>query len=479
MSQSRLKRGLEGLSSRISAAGVCLLIATTAGPTLAGPITPGATIVQVHAASRFFEGPSWDPLTARLYFSSLTGDGELFRLSPPTTVDLWLDDTQGINGTFLANDGRLLCAQGNTRRIVSMRIGADGPEDPVVLAHDPAWNAPNDLCQVPNGDIYFTTPDFATGTTSRVYRLNLGGAATPVIADMPLCNGLISSLSGDTLYVSDSQMKWWRSYPVNADGSVGAGSVFFDPSTSNQNDPDGMTIDELGNLYFAGRGGFWIVSPDGQQLDMVAVPEFVTNLTFGGVEGRTLYITCDGKLYSLAMEVRGGRWYNVPEENQPPAVAAGSDLVTSSQTYTAVLHGTADDDGLPNPPGVLVVMWSKLAGPGSVVFSAPTSIDTAATFSAVGTYTLQLLAYDGIRSATDHLTVVVQRTGDLDNDTDVDQTDIALFHDCLTGPDAGPRASGCEMADFDTDQDVDQADFGILQRCMSGGGTTSDPDCAG
>ena len=40
-------------------------------------------------------------------------------------------------------------------------------------------------------------------------------------------------------------------------------------------------------------------------------------------DGRTLYITCDGKLYSLAMEVRGGRWADVPNNNQPPTADAG------------------------------------------------------------------------------------------------------------------------------------------------------------
>lgn len=442
-------------------------------------IAPGASLVQVHADSRFFEGPSWNPLAERLYFSSLTGNGQLFRLSPPSSVALWMDNTHRINGTWLANDGRLLCAQGDTRRILSLRIGPDGPEDPITLAENPAWNAPNDLCQTPGGDIYFTTPDFGSRTTSRVYRLSPSGSVTAVVTDMPLCNGVINSLDGQKLYVSDSHMKWWRSYPVNPDGSVGAGSVFFNPPVPNQNDPDGMTIDELGNLYFAGRGGFWIVSPAGQQLEMVPVPEFVTNLTFGGIDGRTLYVTCDGKLYSLAMEVRGGPWHGVPDNNQPPLVNAGPDRVISSLHPTLPLEGTVTDDGLPDPPAKTTIMWSKLSGPGSVSFSNPSVTDTSATFSTVGTYTLQLLAFDGIRSATDDIEITVRRVADLDGDADVDQADTTAFFNCITGPDSGPPAAACVLADIDSDHDVDQADFGYLQRCLSGNGTASDPACAG
>jgi len=68
-----------------------------------------------------------------------------------------------------------------------------------------------------------------------------------------------------------------------------------------------MTIDKMNNLYFAGLGGVWIVSPAGKQLGFIAVPEFCSNLTFGGADGRTLYITCLKKVYSLVMSVQGSR----------------------------------------------------------------------------------------------------------------------------------------------------------------------------
>jgi gluconolactonase len=68
-----------------------------------------------------------------------------------------------------------------------------------------------------------------------------------------------------------------------------------------------MTIDERGNLYFTGLGGVWIVSPTGQQLDMINVPIYnCSNICFGGPENKTLYITCQDKVYSLDMVVRGG-----------------------------------------------------------------------------------------------------------------------------------------------------------------------------
>jgi hypothetical protein len=75
------------------------------------------------------------------------------------------------------------------------------------------------------------------------------------------------------------------------------------------------------------------------------------------------------------------------------------------------------------------------------------------------------------------LTAVAPAPGDFDGDGDVDDTDLATFESCGSGP-AIPYASGCEDADFDTDSDVDQADFGVFQRCISGEDTAAEPDCA-
>jgi hypothetical protein len=57
---------------------------------------------------------------------------------------------------------------------------------------------------------------------------------------------------------------------------------------------------------------------------------------------------------------------------------------------------------------------------------------------------------------------------DLDLDGDVDQGDFGLLQACVTGPNIGPPAAGCEKADLDGDGDIDQSDFGLLQRQLGG-----------
>ncbi|MCC6166268.1 MAG: IPT/TIG domain-containing protein [Caldilineaceae bacterium] len=92
--------------------------------------------------------------------------------------------------------------------------------------------------------------------------------------------------------------------------------------------------------------------------------------------------------------------------NQPPSVNAGPDQTITSPAQ-ALLSGTASDDGLPNPPGVVALQWSKVDGPGDVTFDSPNTGATAAGFTATGEYVLRLTADDGALSAWDEVTVTV------------------------------------------------------------------------
>ena len=209
---------------------------------------------------------------------------------------------------FLAHDGRLLGAQSSGHRVISYGVGPSGLIDPKVLLEDKSLSQPNDLCEAPNGDIYFTDPDGKNPKNSGVYLLAKNGKSKKIITDLVSPNGIKTSRDGRTLYVSDSEQKLWRSYPILGDGSVGPGKTIFEPKTENKASPDGLTLDERGNLYFTGRGGVWVTDADGKELGLIEIPEFASNVAFGGADGKTLFITCDKKVYSLAMTVRGAEW---------------------------------------------------------------------------------------------------------------------------------------------------------------------------
>jgi hypothetical protein len=96
--------------------------------------------------------------------------------------------------------------------------------------------------------------------------------------------------------------------------------------------------------------------------------------------------------------------------NQPPSVAIASPANGSTISLPAGLLLTASvrDDALPSPPTTISLTWSKLAGPGAVVFSAPSSLSTNATFSLPGSYILRCTASDGVLSATSDISIEVR-----------------------------------------------------------------------
>ena len=99
----------------------------------------------------------------------------------------------------------------------------------------------------------------------------------------------------------------------------------------------------------------------------------------------------------------------VPPGNLPPDVYAGPDQ-TLTFPNSATLVGTVNDDGLPSPPN-LSVSWSVFGTPpgGTVVFTDNTSVNTSATFSKVGDYTLRLTGDDGDLSSFDDVNIQVKQ----------------------------------------------------------------------
>ena len=270
---------------------------------------PGAVLVEILGDERFFGGPTWDPASQSLFITAFSKTNQqILRLDSSGQISIWIDQTAGINGTFLSNSGRLLATQAFGHRVMSYGLGTNGPVDIKTLLFDPTLHQPNDLCQTPKGDIYFTDPDFKERKTSAVYRIAPNGLVTREITDLAVPNGIIASPTGRFLYVADSDAKLWMVYPIQKTGALGTGSVFFKPETASTIDPDGMSMDEEGNVYLTGMGGVWVVHPKGRLLGFIPLSEVCSNLAFGGIDGKTLYITCSSKLYSLRMKVHGAHF---------------------------------------------------------------------------------------------------------------------------------------------------------------------------
>ncbi|MBT8322748.1 MAG: SMP-30/gluconolactonase/LRE family protein, partial [Eudoraea sp.] len=70
---------------------------------------------------------------------------------------------------------------------------------------------------------------------------------------------------------------------------------------------DGMTLDHKGNIYLTGDG-VTVFNPSGKKILHIPVPQdWTANVTFGGKEQKTLFITAMNSLYTLEMNVHGVR----------------------------------------------------------------------------------------------------------------------------------------------------------------------------
>ena len=236
----------------------------------------------------------------------------------------------GSNGMTLDSAGRLTVA-GHARRNV-WRLESIDPHAQITVLADSylgkKLNSPNDLVYKSDGSLYFTDPPYGLESQSDddpkkelqvdgVYRIPAArqqkAGSQPareklqlVIKDLARPNGIAFSPDEKFLYIAESGKKVWMRYPMRADGSVGAGSVFVDASGDKETGgPDGIRVDKKGNLYGSGPGGVWIISAEGKHLGTIRVPERVSNVAWGDRDGKTLYITASTSVYRIRLNASG------------------------------------------------------------------------------------------------------------------------------------------------------------------------------
>lgn len=235
----------------------------------------------------------------------------------------------GSNGMTLDAKGRVTVA-GHAGRTVWRFESLDPHAQITVLADSyqgKKLNSPNDVVYKSDGSLYFTDPPYGLETqgdddpakelkVNGVYRIRDAVSHKPgappdhdkidlAIKDMSRPNGLAFSPDEKFLYVADSGKKFWRRYPVKPDGTVGDGELFLDASPDPaKGAPDGLRVDVKGNIYSAGPGGVWIISPEGKRLGTIKVPEVTSNVTWGD-DGKTLYITASTSVYRIRLNISG------------------------------------------------------------------------------------------------------------------------------------------------------------------------------
>jgi gluconolactonase len=315
----------------------CLLSAlTTASPQATeGPalFASGAALKVEAEGGAGGEGPAWHPELGVLS----SGKGHIFQLDRTGKSKVYREGA-GTNGLLFDAKGRLLACEPKLRRVT--RTEADGKVTVLAERYEgKRFNQPNDLTVDSQGRIYFSDPCYGSRdhleirddkgqTVEGVYRIDPDGKVTRVLGrEVERANGVLVSADDRYLYVADNNnnnkggaRQLWR-FDLKKDGTVNPESKKLMYDWGQGRGPDGLKQDEQGRLYVAGglnkpnppfepdkdkKGGIYVLSPEGKQLDFLPVPrDEVTNCAFGGDDRKTLYITAGGTLYSIRTTTPG------------------------------------------------------------------------------------------------------------------------------------------------------------------------------
>ncbi len=255
---------------------------------------------------KFPEGPAFD--RRGNLFAVNIDSADISRISPDGKVETFVNTGGVPNGARFHANGDLYVAD-RVKGIIA--ISPQGQIHTIVDNYEgKAFNGPNDLIFDYDGNLYFTDPhgSHVENPIGKVYRVSVAGEISLLAEGLAYPNGLVISANGSDLLVALTGKNRVNRYVVDSQGIPIRRTIFV--QLSGGWGPDGMALDVDGNLYIAhvGEGYILILNKDGDLLERIPVGgNRPTNLTFGGPERKSLYITeaDTGSVFRVDVETPG------------------------------------------------------------------------------------------------------------------------------------------------------------------------------
>ncbi|HHZ91352.1 TPA: SMP-30/gluconolactonase/LRE family protein [Candidatus Poribacteria bacterium] len=271
-----------------------------------------AQVEQIGTGCVFTEGPIWNAEGDFLLFSDIPAN-QMKKWSPDSGITTFRQPSGKSNGLTYDKQKHLIACEHANRRV--SRTEPDGTVTTIASHYEgKKLNSPNDVVVKSDGNIYFTDPPY--GLTAMygeeggqeldfqgVYRLS-GQELTLLVEDFDRPNGLCFSPDESILYIDDTARMHVRAFDVQPDGTLANGRIFAEEEGEN-GVPDGMKVDQQGNVYLTGPDGIWIFDPAGTHLGVIQVPEVTANLGWGEDDWKTLFITATSSIYRIQLKVSG------------------------------------------------------------------------------------------------------------------------------------------------------------------------------
>ncbi|MDF1657721.1 MAG: SMP-30/gluconolactonase/LRE family protein [Verrucomicrobiales bacterium] len=293
--------------------------------------------LKIEGRVAFVEGPAWSS-DANVFFTDIENN-RIMRRDPSGTVQVYRQPSGRANGLAFDSMGLLHACEGH-REGGNRRITRTEKDGRITILTDRyngrRYNSPNDLVIDSKGRIYFTDPRYGGYDGAQeveqidqdgkpiegVYRIDTDGSVTRIIShEVQRPNGIAVTDDGKHLIVADNHNGpeaggnriLWR-FDLLEDGSINTDSrtKLFDWKA--ERGPDGIAIGPDGHVYATAgfnfpstlesanefKAGVYVISLKGEEISFIPVPEdMITNCTFGGEKGNTLFITAGAKLWSI------------------------------------------------------------------------------------------------------------------------------------------------------------------------------------
>ncbi len=272
-----------------------------------------------HTGTLWAEGPAWNGVGRYLVWSDIPNNRQLRWIQDDDRVTEFRNPSGNSNGNTFDSEGRQISCEHGGRRVV--RYEYDGSVTVIADSFDgKPLNSPNDAVVAPDGSIWFTDPPYGIrgnyeGSRAEselpfaVYRVDTTrGRITRVTDEIAAPNGLCFSPDYSQLYVADTgsgrEIKIW-----DVDGSrLRNGRRHTQltlPGTDSVTAADGIRCDVDGNIWAGARPGVQIITPVGEPIGVIRLPEVCANVCFGGTRRNRLFMTASQSLYSVYVGVRG------------------------------------------------------------------------------------------------------------------------------------------------------------------------------
>ena len=274
-----------------------LILMTTIFSTSELPSEKNVKLSKVVEIPGYCEGIVFDH-SGNAYISD-TQNGEIYRVTSSGEASVWAK-TGAPNGHKVLADGTHLVCDGSQRAVLHLNSGGKVIGKASSEYENQPLRSPNDLTLDSQGGFYFTDPGGsdekkAIGT---VHYVDASGKTHLVAQGLAFPNGIVLRPDGKSLLVGESKHNRILAYDVLAPGRVGQMRVFATLPTKGKdqidNQPDGICLDQDGNLYVAhyGMRQVQVLNPQGKLLRSYPAGNLTTsNVAFGGPNMDQLYVT--------------------------------------------------------------------------------------------------------------------------------------------------------------------------------------------